>query len=52
MFLDCGGQGYGEEAFGVLPGVGVVEAGAGEKVFYGGGSELVAIFGVEGLSGR
>ena len=48
--LGCGGEGYGEEAVGILPGVGGFEAGAGQEFFYGGGSELVAVFGVDGLA--
>src|SRR5579871_6902967 len=49
--LDRGGEGYGEEAVGVLPRVGVAEVGAGEEFLYCGGGELVAVFGVYGFAG-
>ena len=49
--LDCGGERYGEEAVGVLPGMGIAEVGAGQEFLYCGRGELVTVFGVDGFAG-
>ena len=49
--LDGGGEGDGEEGFGVLPGAGGAEAGGGEEVVDPEVGEFVAVFGVNGFAG-